>query len=40
MESLKDLNKKGVTVIVVTHDQKIADQTRRIIKISDGRIEK
>lgn len=40
MGILKDLNKKGVTIIVVTHDQAIAGQTKKVIKISDGRIEK
>ena len=33
-----DLNKKGHTVIIVTHDLEIADQCGRIIEISDGRI--
>lgn len=40
MELLKGLNKKGVTIIVVTHDQKIADQTKRIVNIIDGKIDK
>lgn len=40
MELLKGLNKKGVTIIVVTHDQKIADQTNRIVNIIDGKIDK
>lgn len=40
MDILKKLNEKGVTIIVVTHDQKIADRTKKVIKIIDGRIEK
>ncbi|MDP2684715.1 MAG: ABC transporter ATP-binding protein [bacterium] len=40
MGILKNLNKKGVTIIIVTHDQKIADQTKKVIKINDGKIEK
>ncbi|XOU95083.1 MAG: ABC transporter ATP-binding protein [Candidatus Kerfeldbacteria bacterium] len=40
MDILKKLNEKGVTIIVVTHDQKIADQTKKVIKINDGKIEK
>jgi putative ABC transport system ATP-binding protein len=30
---------KGKTVIVVTHDLKVAQRTRRIIKICDGQVE-
>lgn len=40
MKVLKDLNKKGKTVILITHDQKIANQAGRIIKILDGRVTK
>jgi len=39
MELLKNLNKKGVTIILVTHDVEIAKYADRIIKINDGRIE-
>lgn len=35
---LKDINKRGTTVIVVTHDMNIAAQTDRIIEICDGKI--
>lgn len=35
---LFDLNKKGHTVIVVTHDPDIAKKCKRIIKIHDGEI--
>lgn len=35
---LFDLNGKGKTVIIVTHDKSIALQCKRIIEISDGRI--
>ncbi len=35
---LKDLNKKGKTLIIITHDQFIADSCERIIHILDGRI--
>jgi putative ABC transport system ATP-binding protein len=35
---LKDLNKKdGVTMIVVTHDESIAKETERLIKLVDGK---
>ncbi|WP_044975107.1 ABC transporter ATP-binding protein [Ruminococcus sp. HUN007] len=35
---LFDLNQKGITLIIVTHDMKIAEQCNRIIEISDGKI--
>jgi putative ABC transport system ATP-binding protein len=34
----RDLNKKGQTVILVTHDPRVAAYSDRIIKIEDGRI--
>ncbi|WP_457624965.1 ABC transporter ATP-binding protein [Persephonella sp.] len=38
MNIFVDLNKKGKTIILITHDQNIASYARRIIKISDGKI--
>ncbi len=35
---LRDLNARGLTVILVTHDPEIAAQARRIITIRDGRV--
>jgi len=35
---LKDLNQKGKTVIIVTHEEEIAVSARRIIRMFDGRI--
>jgi putative ABC transport system ATP-binding protein len=35
---LVDLNKQGVTIIIVTHDQSVAARCRRTIKLMDGRI--
>lgn len=36
---LKEINKNGRTVIIITHDINIANQCDRIIKIVDGKIE-
>ena len=36
---LKELHKEGRTVILITHDNEIAAQAKRVIKIRDGRIE-
>jgi len=35
---LVELNKQGVTIIIVTHDQSVAARCRRTIKLMDGRI--
>jgi putative ABC transport system ATP-binding protein len=35
---LKDLNSDGTTVIIITHDQSIAGEAKRIIRIHDGKI--
>ncbi len=35
---INDLNGKGVTVVMITHDSSIAARAKRSIKISDGRI--
>lgn len=34
----QDLNLKGKTIVLVTHDRNIAEHARRIIRISDGQI--
>ena len=39
MEILKELHEEGRTVIIITHDNEIAAQAKRVIKIMDGRIE-
>lgn len=38
MELMSELNRKGTTIIMVTHDPNIAKYSRRTILISDGRI--
>ncbi len=40
MQVFRDLNAEGMTVVIVTHDPAVGEQTNRIIRIVDGRIEK
>lgn len=40
IQILKELHKEGRTVIIITHDNDIAAQAKRVIRIRDGRIEK
>lgn len=39
MELLADINRRGTTVLLVTHDAKIAAKTERVLFMLDGRIE-
>ena len=36
MELFKTLHEQGRTVVIVTHDPKVAEQCKRVIEISDG----
>jgi len=36
---LGELNRRGATILVVTHNPEIAEATRRVIRLRDGRVE-
>ncbi|HBP44528.1 MAG TPA: macrolide ABC transporter ATP-binding protein [Flavobacteriales bacterium] len=40
MGLLKEINEEGITIVVVTHENEIAKQCDRIIRLKDGRIER
>ena len=38
LEMLEELNKKGITLAVVTHDPEVARRANRILEMRDGEI--
>lgn len=39
LEIFKDLNSKGNTIIVITHDDAVASAAKRVIRLKDGKLE-
>ena len=38
MQIFREINEKGFTVIMVTHNPEEAEKARRVVKIKDGQI--
>ena len=38
MDLLDEANRKGVTIVMVTHEPDVAARARRLVRIRDGRI--
>ncbi|MDG2074324.1 MAG: ABC transporter ATP-binding protein [Polaribacter sp.] len=36
MDLLRDINNEGMTVFVITHEEEVAEQTKRIVRLKDG----
>ena len=36
MDLLTDINDEGMTVFVITHEEEVAEQTKRIVRLKDG----
>ena len=39
MDLFTELNKQGITIVLVTHEEDIADYAKRLIMIVDGQIQ-
>ncbi|WP_417201423.1 ABC transporter ATP-binding protein [Bizionia sp.] len=38
MDLLRDINNEGMTVFVITHEEEVAEQTKRVVRLKDGLI--
>lgn len=36
MDLLRDINEEGMTVFVITHEEEVAEQTKRVVRLKDG----
>ncbi len=36
MDLLRDINNEGISVFVITHEEEVAEQTKRIVRLKDG----
>ena len=36
MDLLKEINDEGMTVFVITHEEEVAAQTNRVVRLKDG----
>jgi len=39
MEILQNLNAQGITVVIVTHDDRVARHAERVVRVFDGRVQ-
>ena len=39
MDLIHEMNEKGMSIVMVTHDEEIAGHSSRVIHLLDGRIE-
>ena len=39
MRILENVNKKGETIIIVTHNMAIAQRAKRVLRIQDGEVQ-
>ena len=38
MQMLNSLNQNGQTIVLITHDMKVASQAKRVVRIADGKL--
>ena len=38
LDFMKELNREGNTIVMITHDSSIAMEARRVVRIHDGKI--